>query len=202
MQELKGFQNANKESFERGATVGQEGNIYNILDFQSCADYLDKYKLAASLSKQCRYVGNVGGFYSVAQHCVMMAQAAILIGDPVLAKECLYHECDEAIKGDTPMPTKRVFQENNGLIKTIEDGIMAACAVKFGVPFPHTEALKTLDRNAAQYEMTVMMGNAIFIDYWKPKKAYRMFMNMIDQVDDLIDILEQSKTNDSNEAEK
>jgi hypothetical protein len=69
--------------------------------------------VAESLSRICRYDGHVpGNAYSVAQHCVVMADAALReTGNAFLAAHCLLHDAHEAYIGDLTTPTMRWFSE-------------------------------------------------------------------------------------------
>lgn len=69
-----------------------------------CAD-----AVATALAKDCRYVGAVQGFYSVAQHCVLIARVFHSVTGPVgqnLRRLALHHEDDEVGTGDVSGPLK------------------------------------------------------------------------------------------------
>jgi hypothetical protein len=51
--------------------------------------------IANSLSKQCRFAGNIKDFYSVAEHCCILYDLNIE-ANPVLAKALLIHDASEA----------------------------------------------------------------------------------------------------------
>lgn len=62
---------------------------------------------AAALSKQCRYLGHVQRFYSVAEHAVRMSREAELRKYPLMIQQqCLVHDNTEAYLGDMPRPLK------------------------------------------------------------------------------------------------
>jgi hypothetical protein len=68
--------------------------------------------IAHSLSNQCRFNGHVKEFYSVAQHCVLIANYLEHIGHSlsyILAG--LLHDAGEAYVGDIITPVKRVFPQ-------------------------------------------------------------------------------------------
>ena len=58
--------------------------------------------IAHALANICRYTGHIKQFYSVAQHCVLMANAD-LPGDPLVR---LLHDATEAYIGDLASPWK------------------------------------------------------------------------------------------------
>lgn len=62
--------------------------------------------IAHSLAHQCRYTGHTRWFYSVAQHCILMAENSDLPGDPM---QKLMHDADEAYVGDIARPWKRLL---------------------------------------------------------------------------------------------
>lgn len=87
--------------------VTYTGKIFDLLNpkpEQVCIE-----DIAHSLAYQCRYTGHTREFYSVAQHCVLMAKNSILPGDP-LAK--LLHDAGEAYIGDIARPWKRLLYVN------------------------------------------------------------------------------------------
>jgi len=57
-----------------------------------------------SLSMLCRFNGYTNSFYSVAQHCMVMAENAI---GADLKRFCLLHDAAEAYIGDIPAPLKK-----------------------------------------------------------------------------------------------
>jgi hypothetical protein len=88
----------------------------------SVGDYLDildpqpeHYKIemiAASLSKQCRFVGQCKFLYTVAQHCLLVVD--ILenqLKAPEIALEGLLHEGAESVLGDVNTMLKRLLPE-------------------------------------------------------------------------------------------
>ena len=66
--------------------------------------------IAHSLAYQCRYTGHTRQFYSVAQHCVLMAENEDLPGDQ-MAK--LLHDAAETYIGDIAKPWKNLLFVGN-----------------------------------------------------------------------------------------
>ena len=94
--------------------------------------------VAQSLARICRYGGHVpGNPYSVAQHCVVMADAALdETGDAALAAHCLLHDAHEAYFGDMTTPVAHW---------------LAALEVEvFGNSDPHGGVIQTLISTAKQ----------------------------------------------------
>lgn len=68
--------------------------------------------IAHALSLQCRFTGHVREFYSVAEHCVRVAQAVYERSEPGFDRitSCLYgllHDASEAYLTDVARPVKR-----------------------------------------------------------------------------------------------
>jgi len=67
--------------------------------------------IAHSLSMLCRFGGHIRTFYSVAQHCVLCADAARDGGYlPVVQLACLLHDASEAYVQDVLGPIKKVMR--------------------------------------------------------------------------------------------
>ncbi len=63
--------------------------------------------IAESLSKQCRFNGHCKGFYSVAEHSVLVSHLI----DPEYALAGLMHDVHEILTGDIPTPVKSVVPQ-------------------------------------------------------------------------------------------
>ena len=120
-------------------------------------DQINILDIAHGLSLTCRYGGQSNKFYSVAEHCVRLAQYGLgpagLLGSEriALAKDLLMHDAAEAYVGDMPYPVK---QHLNGF-KALEDRLDGVIRQVFGhKPHPLT---KELDRRIALDEMAELM---------------------------------------------
>lgn len=63
----------------------------------------DLTEMAEAIAKLCRFGGRIRGFWSVAEHSVLMARHAT----PEAAPYCLMHDVKETVVADVPTPTKR-----------------------------------------------------------------------------------------------
>jgi len=129
--------------------------------------------IAHALSNQCRFAGHLPVFYSVAQHCVVMANK--MHQSHKLA--ALLHDASEAYLLDIPSPIKKRLSN----YKEIENGLMILIAEKFGFIYPLHEKVKEVDNYMLQWEWsTLMLAKDIFpdIDCWTPEEASRAFMIM------------------------
>jgi 5'-deoxynucleotidase YfbR-like HD superfamily hydrolase len=108
----------------RSGIITVEGNFF-CYDTPSFNEYTI-YSIAVALSNQCRYVGQLEEFYSVAQHCVMVSH----IVPPEQALAGLLHDAAEAFIHDINRPLKARLPEYRDLEERIEEAIFT----KFGVP--------------------------------------------------------------------
>lgn len=82
--------------------------------------------IAHALSLQCRYAGHCVNFYSVAEHCVLLAEH---VADP-FKRWALLHDASEAYLVDIPRPVKGDLAN----YREIEARVMAAVCERFGLP--------------------------------------------------------------------
>ena len=75
--------------------------------------------IAHPLSMQCRYCGNGIKFYSVAEHCILVARMV----KPEFKKLALLHDASEAYMGDLIAPMKMDCSEYLRIEKIVSDVI-------------------------------------------------------------------------------
>lgn len=146
---------------------------------------IDIHDIAMSLSKQCRFAGHCMRFYSVAEHCVLMAQVA----EPKHKLTALMHDASEAYLVDIPRPIKPMLTGYAAL----EDDIMQAIANKYKFSWPLPAKVKELDlgmliderkQNMAQMQDKVSddawgasgEGLGVRLQYWSPTDAFYQFL--------------------------
>jgi hypothetical protein len=91
------------------------------------ADEIDIEDVAHSLSQMCRFLGHTDGFYSIAQH-------SVLVSELVPRQDALWgvlHDASEAFLCDLPAPIKR--DPEMGFYRIAEDRLMRAICRKFGL---------------------------------------------------------------------
>lgn len=183
MQKLKGLQSISKNANNIGDTVGKDNNVYNLLDFQSY-DWITVEHIAATLSKQCRYVGNTFHFYSIAQHSVDGAKALLLQGKPQAAYDFLFHDASESFTGDISRPLKLLIEDK---FDGIEDNINMVLSKIFGFEYPLKPEVKLMDKNLAQYEMSILMSGGVDkSNYWSPEKAESSWLEMYNIIQEFL----------------
>lgn len=140
--------------------------------------------IAAGLSKLCRYGGHCLRFYSVAEHCVLMAGRA----PHHLRRQMLLHDAPEGLGlVDLPSPVKRQFPA----YRDAEKRLMRAVATRFELPWPLDPlvaefdariCLDERDQGMAPLEATneewmaaspVMAHEplGVTLQFWSPKRA-------------------------------
>lgn len=107
--------------------------------FTAKPEDIDPEDIAHALSMICRYGGHSRRFYSVAEHCVLMANYALEDASPEAqgrAREtalwCLLHDAAEAYIGDMVRPLK--VTPRFGAYRELDDKLTAAIAVRFDAP--------------------------------------------------------------------
>ena len=84
--------------------------------------------MAHSLSQICRFLGHTDGFYSVAQH-------SVLVSEHVPHEDALWgllHDASEAYLCDLPAPIKR--DPEMSIYRIAEDRLMLAVCERYGLP--------------------------------------------------------------------
>ncbi|KKN56258.1 hypothetical protein LCGC14_0574030 [marine sediment metagenome] len=118
--------------------------------------------IARSLAYQCRYTGHTRKFYSVAQHCALMAMNEDLPGDPMVK---LLHDAAETYIGDIAKPWKNLlFVGNFGAphlpavpVKVFEAKIQDVIGLALGVALSHSAEVKESDIRMMATEVRDLM---------------------------------------------
>jgi hypothetical protein len=138
--------------------------------------------IAAALSKLCRYGGQCNRFYSVAEHCVHVANYA----PEGLKLAALMHDASEAYLSDVIRPIKSFL--TNYL--EIEAGLERVIAERFRLTWPMPAEVKRLDtailadeRDQAMapppvpWSQTTEPALGVTLQFWTPEVAQTEFLN-------------------------
>lgn len=138
--------------------------------------------IAHSLSLQCRYAGHCVRFYSVAEHCVLMARKLRWEGANV-ALWALLHDAAEAYTVDVPRPLKQHLVG----YKEVEAKVMDAIAVRYGLAAEMPAVVHDADNRIIGDELVNLVpmewhehyaGQELGVElrYWSPEKAKEEFI--------------------------
>lgn len=109
--------------------------------------------ISHALSMICRYGGHSRDFYSVAEHCVLMAGYFEGRGEWDLARAALMHDATEAYMGDVVRPVKLQLP----LYCAVEDRLQAAIFSNFGLPPDMPVEVKQADLRITTDEREILM---------------------------------------------
>jgi hypothetical protein len=159
MEYLKSYVNTSPECNGDGISVGQDGIPVNFLEFdiQALTAYFTIDRIANALARNYRYAGE--SKFSVAFHCIRMADVLLLSGNPIAAKQALFHELAEVVLGDLRRPVKKIVSP---LFKPVETEFERVLCQIWGVPYPFQECVHILDTNISMEEMWCMKCDKIY----------------------------------------
>lgn len=147
---------------------------------------IDIEDIAHALSHLCRFGGHCLRFYSVAEHCVLLARAA----PPQHALWALLHDAAEAYLVDLPRPIKASLPG----YKEAESRIEAAVITRFGLSAPMPVAVKSLDTRILTDEATQNMSAppmpwstlaapiGVKLQFWAPEQAKAEFLSEFERL--------------------
>lgn len=151
-------------------------------------DEIDIQDIAHSLAQTCRFFGHTDGFYSVAQHSVLVSQQ-VPAGDQLWG---LLHDGAEAYLGDLARPLKRAPEME--WYRALEQRFLECFARKFGLPPELPESVVRADTRMLATEfrdVTTVLDNrewivgecgvlpidsGFFIQPWHPAVAEDQFL--------------------------
>lgn len=154
--------------------------------------------IAHSLAYQCRYTGHTRQFYSIAQHCVLMAMNDDLPGDPMVK---LLHDASETYIGDMARPWKvllrvdvpetKLINRHYVLVGDFEQEILNVIGLALDVDLSHCPDVKEADLRMMATEVRDLMPEMPpdfvwghqnrkpvedIIIPWQPKSAGEIFL--------------------------
>jgi hypothetical protein len=104
--------------------------------------------IAHGLAHICRYSGQCNGFYSVAEHSLLVSETAT-----GYELEALMHDAAEAFLGDITRPLKQMLPE----YKRIEGEVERAIFSRFGIQTPIPREVKQADLRVLAAEQRQIM---------------------------------------------
>lgn len=127
------------------------GEMFDV--FNPRMEQINLKDISHALSMLCRYGGHSREFYSVAEHCVLMAGHFEDVGDRTLARAALLHDTTEAYMGDVVRPLKSQLP----LYRTVEDRLQALIFTKYGVYDQIPREVKIADLRITTDEREMLM---------------------------------------------
>ncbi|QIG68670.1 putative metal-dependent phosphohydrolase protein [Rhizobium phage RHph_TM3_3_14B] len=137
--------------------------------------------IAHALSMQCRYAGHCLRFYSVAEHCVLMARKLRWEGVDV-ALWALLHDASESYLVDVPRPVKPYLDG----YKAAEAKVMAAICDRYELAHEMPAVVHDADNRIIADELANLVkmdwhgkhNNPLGVElrYWSPEQAKIEFM--------------------------
>lgn len=124
---------------------------------------IDIEDIANALSMICRFGGHTSSFYSVAEHCINVANEV----DPKYAFDALMHDAAEAYIGDMVTPLKRGDEH----IQQVELRIEAAIARRYQIALYDNDRdyeVKRADWAMCIYEAQHLLPRPDLLQYWTP----------------------------------
>jgi hypothetical protein len=119
-------------------------------------DDVDPVDIAHALSLICRFGGHSKHFYSVAEHCVLMAQWVEKVSTREDALWALLHDATEAYVGDMVRPLKRSMPD----YRETEDRLMDVICYKFGLSMDCPSIVHEADNRILVNERAAFMSTA------------------------------------------
>lgn len=153
--------------------------------------------IAHALSMLCRYGGHGIGFYSVAEHCVLLADYALGSLEAYtpaesrwdITKRLMLHDASEAYLVDLPRSVKAVLPDYQNLETALTNKINKSFGIKPDIQRDWVVAC--MDKRIVEDEMTVLFptlrhdwpipsGGALGVQLklWSPQAAEHMFLDM------------------------
>lgn len=133
--------------------------------------------IAHALANLCRFVGHVRGFYSVAQHSLLVTAMLGHDADKTLRRKALLHDATEAYLADLPRNVKHA-PELQGY-RRLEADLNRRIMERFSLPVEDDPRVKASDIFVGDMEWQQFMNDApygIHIVSWGPEQAKAEFL--------------------------
>ncbi len=160
------------------------------------ADHVHWPDIAEALSKICRFNGHTQSFYSVAQHCCLVADI-LPLNERLFG---LLHDAHEAFLGDVTSPLKMALAKLGAkaafddLAAITDQAIYTAAGLEFPVPLAIKSRVKSADLLTLATERRDILSDNKSVDWgclpdplpkqikpWPWPKAMEQFMDRLDR---------------------
>jgi hypothetical protein len=121
---------------------------------------VDLLDIAVALGNLCRYTGNIGRHYSVAEHSVLVSH--LVPREDALCG--LLHDAAEYVLADPNRPVKRTLGRDNEYFRLEQRIWKGALAPKFNLPDEFPDSVKHADTQICIREKAVLMPRS---DVWQ-----------------------------------
>jgi hypothetical protein len=169
MRFTKPFDLSNKQIVTDGCMLTVSGILIDLFHPDSNDILIED--IAHGLAHNCRWNGHTQKFWSVAQHCCMMYDAA------PKGKEKMYllHDSEEAYWGDMIKPLKNILRKTHPEVFDLMHLMRKIIYDKFGVEYEY-DGVHDSDFEMLKWELeNTMMNNKV--DFWTPEKAKIEWLN-------------------------
>ena len=131
-------------------------------------EHIRMLDIMCSLAKQCRYNGHVDrGFYSVAEHSVLVSRIAEELGDEEAMLPALLHDAHEAYMGDIARPQKAMM--GRGVVD-FESAMERAVRAALGLPGPSDPVWgRVADYDSWILHRELECLRIVIPDWWDPQ---------------------------------
>lgn len=134
-------------------------------------EMIDLHDIAHSLSQICRFTGHTSHFFSVAQHCILVASLLENENDKIHG---LLHDAGEAYIGDINTVLKNILREHDeefkfSTIKILEDNAVRNIYLNLDIDLPDEDTIKRVKEadTVALFVEAVTLVNVKALDEWK-----------------------------------
>lgn len=188
---LRMYQRGAQQAFEKSGSEFKtySGVEFRILDFGP--EHVRLEDIAHGLGNVCRYAGQCGGFYSVAEHSVLTSRYVEQMSRiPGIVETALLHDASEAYLADVPTPVKILCPGYQMIEELFEDVIAETFGLGFGFRHP---VVRECDFRMYLRERPVLMvgepqsppsdlDDLLRIRFLPPKEAERAFLERAEEL--------------------
>lgn len=154
-----------------GAIETISGRPFDILDPKP--EQVSLYDIAHSLAFLCRFNGHVPTFYSVAEHCLRVAEWLEERNEPAeVVLTGLLHDASEAYVGDMTRPLKRT--EQMAAYVAAEERVQEVISQALGGLYPYPDIVHEADIEVYRWEVENIRGRKKI--GWLPGRATALYV--------------------------